>query len=79
MKIDIKVNTNADGTQEIMGWDIIPENKEDENTVCIMRDAIYFGLAENRIVYAGRRGDSNNEEWPIDKLMYRREKYKSIE
>lgn len=71
MRIEIKkIN------KETAGWDIIPETPEDEKTICIMRNLIFWGLDGNEIVYAGREGDSSNKQWPIDALKFRKKKYK---
>lgn len=74
MKIDIKVIVE-DGKERVAGWDLIPETQEDEDKICLMRDAIFWGWQDNRIEYAGRRGNEFNENWPIDMLMWRKKKY----
>ena len=74
MKIDIKTINTPSGVR-VAGWDIIPENQADEDKLCVMRDTIFFGVGSDHVEYAGREGNSSNEDWPIDKLKYRRKIY----
>ena len=76
MKIEIKTINTLSGVR-VAGWDIIPENQADEDKLCVMRDTVFFGTDSDHVDYAGREGDSSNENWPIDKLKYRRRMYRN--
>ena len=39
--------------KEPIGWEMIPEIPEDDEIIAFIRDAIFFGFEETKIVYDG--------------------------
>lgn len=64
----------------LKGWDIIPENEDEQLVLGSIRNAIFFGLDDSYPRYDGRESEvkkdenGDNREY-ITKLMWRIPKY----
>lgn len=49
----MKIEITKDAQGQSIGWDIIPETKEDDVTIATMRDLQFFGFEDTAIRYDG--------------------------
>jgi len=62
-----------------IGWDLIPDTKEDKLILGSIRHLQFYGLDDEVIKYNGINTESiPNEGEYVTKIMYRQEKHKSI-
>ena len=53
----------------VLGWNLVAENKEEEQQLSLMRGLIFFGLDDTYPKYAGRT--DNPESGLVQKIWYR--------
>jgi hypothetical protein len=78
MKIEIITNERGNP----IGWDIIPETAEDNDTIATMRDLQFFGFDDSAIKYDGMRmvDDSVGKEFGnIERLCFKQKKHTRAE
>jgi hypothetical protein len=49
----MKIELIKDVQGQPIGWDIVPETKEDDVTIATMRDLTFFGVGDTAIKYNG--------------------------
>jgi len=49
----MKIEIIKDVQGKPIGWDIVPETKEDDVTIATMRDLTFFGFDDTAIKYKG--------------------------
>jgi len=76
MKIEIK--TNAKGRP--IGYDLVPENMEERNTLGTVRDLLFFGFDETHIKYDGIELGGNGDKVAenLERVKFLQKKYKDI-
>lgn len=78
MKIEIVLNEKGNP----IGWDIIPETTEDDNTIATMRDLQFFGIDDTSIRYDGMvllDDEVGKELGNIEKLCFKQKKHTRAE
>ncbi len=71
MKLNIKREVRGD-REYVVGWELVPETKEESNNLALVRDVIFFGLRDLGTYpeYDGREG-SENPDFPVGKLKWK--------
>jgi hypothetical protein len=74
----MKIEIVKDDKGLSIGWDIVPETKEDDNTIATMRDLTFFGIGDTHIKYDGMRlkkDEDGKSLGNIEKLCFKQKKH----
>ena len=78
----MKIEIVKDEKGYAIGWDIVPETKEDDETIATMRDLTFFGLDETAVRYDGvrlKKEEDGKVLGNISKLCFKQKKHTRAE